>query len=72
MYVAYTPMSSHTVRFAKAYRAEQICAVDRARIASEHRRLIGGRIRRVSAALTGMGARMPAPRQWNRRVSRVR
>jgi hypothetical protein len=72
VYVACTPMSSHTVRFAKAYRAEQIRAVGRARIVSEHRKPIGGRIRRVSDVLTGMGARMPAPRQWNRRVSSVR
>jgi hypothetical protein len=72
MYVAGTPMSSHTVRFAKAYRAEQIRAVDQAGIVSEFSKPYGSRIRRVKLALIDVGARAPAPRQWGRRVSSVR
>jgi hypothetical protein len=70
MYVAFAPLSSHTVRFAKTYREEQIRAADESRTASEFRKLRRpGPILRV---LAERGARTPAPGPWTQQVPSVR
>ncbi len=54
MHSQFAPMSSHTVQFAKAYRAEQILTAEQSRLAAQFttpRRSPGSRIRTAWTAM---------------------
>jgi hypothetical protein len=72
MHNAFAPMSSRTLQFAKAYRAEQIRAAEQSRMAADFKKSRRGTLSGILAAITDMGGRTRRPQSMIAPSSGVR